>query len=189
MGEESAPGRRIHIVGGPGSGKTTLARRLAIRDALPVHDLDAVAYERGAGPKRPLDLRLADARRIAAGPAWVTEGIYLWWTDELLRAADAIVWLDLPWRIAARRIVVRHARASLAGTNRHRGIRKLVTFLRSTRSYHHGPAVAPAAPDDDGAITRSATARILSPYADKLVHCRTPAEVTTVLDTLLRCLA
>ena len=44
MGEETAPiPRRIHVVGGPGSGKTTLARRLATTHALPVHDLDAVA--------------------------------------------------------------------------------------------------------------------------------------------------
>lgn len=182
MGESSAAGRRVHIVGGPGSGKTTLARRLAAAGTRPVYDLDAVAYEAGAGPKRPLALRLADARRIAADPAWITEGIYLWWTDDLLREADAIVWLDLPWRVAARRIVARHARSSLAGTNRHRGFRKLAAFLRSTRRYHLAPPVAPSAPDDDGAITRAATAQALAPYAAKLVHCRRPAEVAAFLE-------
>ena len=79
---------------------------------------------------------------------------------------------------------MRHARASLAGTNRHRGIRKLTAFLRSTKSYDHGPAVAPIAPVDDGAITRASTAQALAPYAAKLVHCRTPTEVAAWLDTL-----
>jgi len=83
--------RRVHIIGGAGSGKTRLARTIAARFALPVYDLDEVAYENGAGSKRPLDTRLADVRRIAGQPGWVTEGIYLWWTDELLRAADAII--------------------------------------------------------------------------------------------------
>ena len=35
---------------------------------------------------------------------------------ELLEAADIIVFLDLPWRVAYWRIITRHLRASLAGT-------------------------------------------------------------------------
>src|SRR4051812_11565326 len=76
--------QRIHIIGGPGSGKTTLARRLSARLSVPAYDLDTIAYESGAGRKRPLDMRLTDVRRIAADPAWVIEGAYLWWTDDVL---------------------------------------------------------------------------------------------------------
>jgi len=36
---------RIHIIGGPGAGKSTLARRLGATLGLPVHTLDTVAYE------------------------------------------------------------------------------------------------------------------------------------------------
>ena len=177
-------GRRIHIVGGPGSGKTTLARRLARRLGAVAHDLDGVGYEGGAGLKRPLDRRLADVRRIADAPAWVTEGVFLWWTDVLLNRADVIVWLDLPWRVAARRILARHVRSSLAGTNRHRGLGNLLRFLRAARRYYRGPAVAPEAPDDDGAATRAATARVLAAHGEKVVRCRRPADVDAVLRTL-----
>ncbi|MGI8857755.1 MAG: hypothetical protein ACR2JW_18625 [Thermomicrobiales bacterium] len=175
--------RRIHIIGGSGSGKTTLARRLAAHRSVPIYDLDQVAYEGGAGAKRPLSARLVDVRRIAAEPDWVTEGIYLWWTDELLRAADRVVWLDLPWRIGAQRVVMRHLRASLAGTNRHRGMRRLLRFLRDTRRYYR-PKPLPLAPDDDAATSRTATVAALAEHRQKVIHCRRPADVTRVMKRL-----
>jgi hypothetical protein len=136
--------RRIHIVGGSGSGKTTLAQRLAACLDVPAHDLDEIAYEGGAGNKRTLDARLTDTRRIASKPGWITEGIYLWWAEDLFRAADLVMWLDLPWRVAAWRIAVRHARAGLSGNNRHPGVRKLLRFLRGTRSTAERRERAPA---------------------------------------------
>jgi GTPase SAR1 family protein len=176
---KTAQARRIHIIGGSGSGKTTLARRLAKRLEVPTHDLDEIAYEDGSGAKRPVAARLEDAHRIAIQPGWVTEGIYLWWTEELLQAADVIVWLDLPWRVAAGRILARHVRASLAGNNRHRGLRKLLGFLSGTRSYYapRGRA-APCAPDDDGATSRVATVEWLEGHAAKVIRCRRAVDVT-----------
>ncbi|MBV9281848.1 MAG: hypothetical protein JOZ41_17355 [Chloroflexi bacterium] len=169
-------------MGGSGSGKTTLARRLAACLEAPVYDLDEIGYEGGAGPKRPLEVRLADVARIAAQPAWVTEGVFLWWTDELLDRADVIVWLDIPWRVAAWRIVRRHLGASRAGHNRHPGLRRLIRFLLWVRAYHTATAPAPpTAPDDDSAVNRAATAAHLAPYSSKLVHCRRPSDVTAFL--------
>jgi len=175
--------RRIHIIGGAGSGKSTLARAIASSRALPVYDLDAVAYEHGAGGKRSLDARLADVRRIDGQPDWVTEGIFLWWTDELLRTADVILWLDLPWRIGARRVVIRHARASIAGTNRHRGIMKLLRFLWATRQYY-GVKPPPTAPDDDRATSRAATAIALAEHPPKVIRCRRPADIRDVMQAV-----
>jgi hypothetical protein len=42
----------------------------------------------------------------------------------------------------------------------------------------------PKAPDDDLAITRIATAQILSGYTGKLVYCHTPRDVKQCLDAL-----
>ena len=129
---ETAAVRRIHVIGGPGSGKTTLARRLSNRLDAPMFDLDEIAYVGGAGPKRSLAERLSDISAIQTQQAWITDGIYLFWVDGLLQSADAIVWLDVPWRVAAWRIVVRHVRASLGGTNRHPG--ELTEFVRRLES-------------------------------------------------------
>jgi len=175
--------RRVHIIGGAGSGKTTLARQFAEQLAGQAYDLDAIAYEDGAGPKRSLDLRRVDVHRIAVQSAWASEGGFLWWVDELLQAADAIVWLDLPWHIAARRALIRHMRASLAGTNKHRGLRKLLRFVRWTRRYYTSAPV-PTAPDDDAAMSRAATQEALRPHMHKVVHCRRPSEVKAVLKAL-----
>ena len=162
--------KRIHIIGGPGSGKTTLARRLASLLNIPFYELDVIGWEGGVGAPRPLEVILGDISHIAVQPAWVTEGPLLEGTDELLRAADGIVWLDLPWQIVEWRIVMRHVRTSLAGTNRHRGLIKLYRFLASSREYYRSK-------DSIGGHTRAYTANYLVPYADKVVHCRRPAEV------------
>ena len=65
---------RIHIVGGPGGGKTTIALELGRMLDVPIYDLDEVGYEGGAGDRRPLDVRLGDGgcfpwvdRRSVAG--------------------------------------------------------------------------------------------------------------------------
>jgi MoxR-like ATPase len=173
--------RRIHIVGGPGSGKTTLARTLAATLDVPAYDLDNVGYEQGAGAKVPLGSRLANVEEIAWREAWITEGIYLWWTDTLLDRSDVILWLDVPWLVAAWRIVRRHVLASLQGKNQHRGLPQLWRFLRNTHRSYLGPPVTPAAIDDDAAITRAATATALRRHEVKVVRLRTAREVTSWL--------
>ena len=174
------PGR-IHIIGGAGSGKTTLAQTLAGRTGAPIYDLDRVGYADGAGARRPLVAKLAEIAAIAEQPAWITEGIYLGWVDDLMRAADTIIWLDLPWHTTAWRIVRRHLLASWRGTNRHPGLGLLWRFVRGQRRYHTNCRPPPAALDDDGATTRQRTEQALAPYRDKLIHCRSPRDVRRIL--------
>ncbi|HLQ30658.1 MAG TPA: hypothetical protein VK140_15605 [Ktedonobacteraceae bacterium] len=117
---------KIHIVGGPGSGKTTLAQDLSSRFHVPHYDLDKVNWEK------------ENVIAIAEQPAWVTEGIYLIWTEPMLYHADCIVLLEISWPVAAWRILHRHISKSLRGTNPYHGIngvKALFKLLTDTRSY------------------------------------------------------
>src|SRR5690348_9244433 len=84
---------KIHILGGSGSGKTTLARHLSSLLHVPHYDLDAIGLEKGLVTEE-------DAFVIAVQPAWVSEGVYLIFTEPLLYAANVIVLLEVSWPVA-----------------------------------------------------------------------------------------
>jgi adenylate kinase family enzyme len=170
--------RRVHIIGGGGAGKSTLACWLAADLGVPLYHLDVLNFLDATERRRPYADRVTGVQRIAAQPAWVTEGIFLGWTDLLLQAADRIIWLDLPWYIALYRIVRRYVLASRRGANQYRGLRRLLRFLRWSAAYYRpmSPAQIDALPEES-LHSRAATARHLRPYAHKLTRCRTLAEV------------
>jgi shikimate kinase len=164
---------RIFIIGGAGSGKTTLGRRISQHFDIPFYEMDLVGWENGSGPERSHETRLHDVHEIAIQPGWVAEGWHRPWTSELLQAADQIVWLDLPWSIARQRIIIRHLRASLAGTNKHRGMLKLYRFLRDVKLFYTSK--------QPGQNTRLEAAKDLQPYISKIIHCQRPTNVDALL--------
>ena len=181
--------RRIHSIGGPASGKTTLARVLAGRLRVPVCHLDQIAWENGDGvSKRPLAARLADLDQILAQPAWVTEGYFLWWVDELLAAADAVIWLDPPlWRVLPR-LIVREIHQDWRGRGQHSlggrliNLKHLAGFLLWTLRYYCSPRPAlPQAPDDDLAVRRVSTAARLASLGDRLLHGHDRSRIVALL--------
>jgi len=125
---------KIHILGGPGSGKTTLAQHISATFHIPHYELDQLGRKNGMRDVAYVE----DAFAMAVQPGWVTEGIYLIWTDPLLFQADYIVLLEVPWPVAAWRILHRHICKSLHGTNPYPGIdglKSLFKLLKDTRDY------------------------------------------------------
>jgi adenylate kinase family enzyme len=99
--------RVVVIASASGCGKTTVARALAARLAVPFVELDELNHGPGWVEATAAELR-AKVGPIVAGNGWVIDGGY-WGKlgDLVLEAADTVVWLDLPRRVWLPRLLRR----------------------------------------------------------------------------------
>lgn len=96
--------RRIAVIGTSGSGKTTVAGRLAESLGVPHVELDALHHGPNWAEPELEDFR-ALVSKATAGDGWVADGNYMRKLGNLvLERADTIVWLDLPLRTSLRRL-------------------------------------------------------------------------------------
>jgi adenylate kinase family enzyme len=97
--------QRVLVGGISGTGKTTLARELARRLALPFHEMDAL-YHGPGWTKIPSFEQ--DVAAIAAQDSWVFDSMGYQEVRELVWSrADTVVWLDLSRPVVLKRVLVR----------------------------------------------------------------------------------
>lgn len=101
--------RRVLILGCSGSGKSTLARRLGEITGLPVIHLDAEFWKPG-WVETPDGEFAARVESLAAGERWIMDGFHRVCLEPRLRAADTIVFFDLPRRTCLFRVAMRRRR-------------------------------------------------------------------------------
>ena len=109
--EDRSGMRKIAVVASAsGNGKTTVGRELARRLDLPLVELDALVHGPG-WTETPDDELRATIEPIVASDGWVIDSDYERKLGDLvLRAADVVVWLDLPIRIWLPRLIRRTLR-------------------------------------------------------------------------------
>jgi len=98
--------QRVLVIGSGGSGKSSLARELGRKLALPVVHLDAV-YWRAGWQAMETDEWARAVRDLSSAPAWVMDGNYGGTMELRLARCDTVIFLDLPrvqclWRILRR---------------------------------------------------------------------------------------
>ncbi len=94
------------MYGVTGSGKTTLAARLAQTTGISWHSVDDLTWEPGWVPV-PIDEQRRRIAEICAGPEWILDTAYGDWLDLPLARAQCIIALDYPRWFSLQRLVRR----------------------------------------------------------------------------------
>ncbi|HEY32626.1 MAG TPA: hypothetical protein G4O10_05930 [Dehalococcoidia bacterium] len=117
-------GRRVVVYGTTGSGKTTVAARIAQCLGVPHIELDAIFWLPDWTEKPREEFR-AEVGALLEGcqDGWVCDGNYSALRGLTLPQTDAVVWLRLPfwvtfWRLLKRTISRAWTKETLWGTNR-----------------------------------------------------------------------
>lgn len=109
---------RIHLIGGPGSGKSYIAAKLAKRFGILAHDLDDLFWDRKAssyGVRADPSERDRQLAVVVAQEGWIIEGVYYQWLVPSFDAADIIIALTPSiwirhWRVIKRTMLRRLGR-------------------------------------------------------------------------------
>jgi len=116
------PGLRIAVVGVTGSGKTTVAARLAQALGIPHIELDALHWKAN-WVMTGLEVFRQQVDQALSGPAWVLDGNYSKVRDLIWPRATTLVWLDYPltvvlWQLTCRTLARILTREVLWNSNR-----------------------------------------------------------------------
>jgi adenylate kinase family enzyme len=125
-------GSRISIVGAPGAGKSTLARRLARYLGANHIELDALHFLPG-WKFRPEEAVRADIGKAIAAERWVACGNWRGVRDLVWGRATSVVWLDYSLAVCFRRLLNRTVRRCWSGEEVHNGNREYFSTQFLTR--------------------------------------------------------
>ena len=92
--------KKVAVFGKPGSGKSTLSKKLASITGIPLYQLDSILYEKNG---EQIDRKTYDRKHqdILSSDSWIIDGFDLIEPfNKRLEAADILVYIDLPYFIS-----------------------------------------------------------------------------------------
>lgn len=103
--------KRVMIIGSPGTGKSTFARKLANKTGLPLIHLDFYYHDKSKNYYEDKDAWKAQVEELTAQDEWVIDGNYGKTMSSRMSRADTIFYFDMPRRVALRGVVKRRLAA------------------------------------------------------------------------------
>jgi adenylate kinase family enzyme len=121
---------KIHIIGGSGSGKTTISQRLADKYNLPLLELDEIYWNDGNyNIKRPKYERNRLLNSFLKNDRWIIEGVYYKWLDDSFNDSDYIFILDVNRHLRNYRICKRFFVRKFNKTHKSESISSLIELI------------------------------------------------------------
>ena len=108
---------KIHIIGGPGCGKSFLAKKLSEKLKIPTYDLDDIFWcndKNTFGVEAKPKVRDNNLKSILDKNDWIIEGVYGGWTKPSFKKAELIIILRPKTIIRQWRIIKRFLKRKLA---------------------------------------------------------------------------
>ncbi len=151
---------KIHIIGGPGSGKTFLAEKLSKELGISHFDLDDLQWDNKSasyGVKRSPDERDRLLNNVLSHNDWIIEGVYYAWCQQCFADADRIYVLNVPRYKYRYRIIRRFVRRKLGlEKGKKENLKSLRELLKWADKYQRANLVE--------------IRKLLIPYSDKVIE-------------------
>ena len=166
---------RIHIIGGPGSGKSYAAAKLAKHFGIPAYDLDELFWDHSAlhyGVRAEVEQRDQRLATIVSQDGWIIEGVYYQWLAPSFEAANLVIALTPSiwirhWRVS-RRFILRKLGSI---PSKRESFADLCHLLRWSHAYDANNLVQ--------------AREFIAKHRCKLIDCKTVGDVMTLVKTRL----
>lgn len=164
---------RIFIIGIVASGKTTLAKQLALKLETPWYELDSVVHH-GIGInryKRSSEEQYQVLNDMTQNKSWIVEGVYRESYHFLLDSADKIIFLDPPLRVRKIRILKRFAKQifGIEKCNYKPDIKMLKWMFMWTKDFE---------------VNREAFEKMLSNYSSKVIVLKSKESIKDICEVI-----
>ena len=133
--------KRIHIIGGAGSGKTHAARRISEKLGIRAHNLDNIFWDntdKSYNQKVSPEVRDQKLEEILLNESWIIEGVYFKWLKESFQKADVIILLIPSYTICTFRIISRFIKRKIGimPSKKKETIKGLIELVKWNQRYN-----------------------------------------------------
>ncbi|WP_218672708.1 hypothetical protein [Oceanobacillus timonensis] len=162
--------KKIHIIGGSGSGKTYLAKILSDRLAIAATDLDNLFWSKSYGVKKDSEIRNKELEVLLSENTWIMEGVYYAWLDSSFEQADQIIVLHTNLYVRQMRIIIRFLKRKFGILpTKKENLKDLIQLLKWNMKY------------DTNNLAKAL--RKIETYEEKVIHIYNKSELNRFLNS------